>query len=69
MYSALDSKPSIKPLSQHAFDNDDPKIITIIMLLGGSYRPLGDTAKLTLAKPDMSKTDMYTVNYLVLITV
>lgn len=55
-------------LGKHVLNND-AKIITIIMPLSGSYRPLGDITNLTLAKPDMSKTDISTVNCLLLITV
>lgn len=39
------------------------------MPLGENYKPLGDIANLTLAKPDMSKTYISTVNCLLLITV
>lgn len=56
-------------LRKHVFNNDDPEIITIIMSLGGSYRPLGDMTNLSLAKPDLSETDISTVNCLILITV
>lgn len=50
-------------LGKHVFNNDDPEIITIIMRLGENYRPLGDIANLPLAKPDMSKAYISTVNF------